>query len=456
MRRLSLRNDLLLRLLLPMCAVLLVSGVLSYVLALGFSRASYDRSLLGAARDLAYQIKIENNVARIDLPRVAIEMLEWDGEDHLHYQVASRRFGTIAGDRDLPLPPAGERRDLPAFYDARMHGDAVRAVSMPVGGLPTDDQLTVRVAETRAKREAMTDDIVMAVLAPQLLLMAFSVLAIWGGIRAGLAPLERLARAVDARARDDPTQLPVDEVPREAKPLIDAFNGLLARLAIVLEAQQRFIADAAHQLRTPLAALKVQLERALRERDPGLHEQALQQIVESVERSARLSNQLLLLARAEPGVSSSHFARIDLRQLAFDVGSRWVPRALHSGRDLGFAGAETPVWVEGDALLLGELINNLLDNALRYGGPLITLRVDAGAEPALAVEDNGSGIPEQERERVFERFHRVPGSGGDGSGLGLAIVREIAQNHGARVILDSPEGGGTRVLLRFPPPRGQS
>ncbi len=455
MRRPSLRNDLLLRLLLPMCAVLLVSGVLSYVLAMGFSRASYDRSLLGAASDVARQLKIENNVANIELPRAAIEILEWDGEDRVHYQVASRRFGTIAGERDLPLPAQGERRDLPTFYDARLRGDIVRAVSFPVQGLPTDDQLTVRVAETRFRHEAMTEDIVLAVLAPQLLLIAFSVLAIWGGIRAGLAPLERLARAVDARARDDPTQLPVDEVPREAKPLIDAFNGLLGRLGAVLEAQQRFIADAAHQLRTPLAALKVQLERALRERDPELHEQALQQIVESVERSARLSNQLLLLARAEPGVACQ-FAPIDLRQLAFETGSRWVPRALQAGRDFGFAGAETPVLVEGDGLLLGELINNLLDNALRYGGPLITLRVDAGAEPALAVEDNGRGIPVQERDKVFERFHRVPGSGGDGSGLGLAIVREIAQSHGAKVILDSPEGGGTRVLLRFPPARSRS
>ena len=453
---LSLRNELLRRLLVPMCAVLLVSGVLSYVLASGFSRASYDHSLLEAARDVAEQVKVVDKVASIDLPRAAIEMLEADGEDHVHYQVVSRRLGTIAGDAALPLPLLDEPGDTPVFYDARMHGDAVRVVSLPVVGLATDDKLTVRVAETRHKREAMTDDIVMATVVPQLLLIVLAALAIWGGVRAGLSPLERLARTVDSRARDDQTQLPVDDVPREAKPLIDAFNGLLVRLGVVLDAQQRFIADAAHQLRTPLAALKVQLERALRERDPELHQQALQQVVASVERSARLTNQLLLLARAEPGVSSRHVARLDLRQLAFDVGSLWVPRALHGGRDLGFAGAETPVWVDGDAVLLGELINNLLDNALRYGGTLITLRVEDGVAPLLVVEDNGAGIPESERERVFERFHRVPGSGGEGSGLGLAIVREIALNHGARVILESPKGGGTRVKLCFPATPGQS
>ncbi len=453
---LSLRNELLRRLLVPMSAVLLVSGVLSYVLASGFSRASYDHSLLEAARDVAEQVKVVDKVASIDLPRAAIEMLEGDGEDHVHYQVVSQRLGTIAGDAELPLPLQDEAGDAPVFYDARMHGDAVRVVSLPVLGLATEDKLTVRVAETRHKRDAMTDDIVMATVVPQLLLIVLAALAIWGGVRAGLSPLERLARTVDLRARDDQTPLPVDDVPREAKPLIDAFNGLLVRLGEVLDAQQRFIADAAHQLRTPLAALKVQLERALRERDPELHQQALQQVVESVERSARLSNQLLLLARAEPGVSSRHFVRIDLRQLAFDVGSLMVPRALHGGRDLGFAGTETPVWVDGDAMLLGELINNLLDNALRYGGTLITLRVEAGTMPLLVVEDNGAGIPEQERERVFERFHRVPGSGGEGAGLGLAIVREIAQNHGARVIIEAPEGGGTRVTLCFPATPGQS
>lgn len=452
MRKIRLRDGLLFRLLLPMFAVLLVSGILSYALALKFARASFDHALLETARGVAQQLQVRNHRVSIDLPRAAIEMLIWDGEDHIHYQVASQRQGVIAGDAQMPLPAAEDSKDRPKFYDASLEGEGVRAVSLRVTGLESDDKVMVRIAETQHKREAMTDDIVAAVVFPQLILILFAALSIWSGVRVGLAPLERLANAVNARRRDDPTLLSVAGVPLEARPLIDAFNGLLGRLGEALTAQQRFIADAAHQLRTPLAALKVQLERTLREQDPAEREQALQQLLESVERTARLSNQLLLLARAEPGSSMGHLGRVDLRALAFDTGSRWVPRALQSGHDLGFAGSEAPVWVEGDALLLGELINNLLDNALRYGGPRITLRVEQadGAAPELSVEDNGPGIVPEERERVFQRFHRVPGSAGNGSGLGLAIVREIAQNHAAEVILECPEEGGTRIRLRFP------
>ena len=451
MRQPRLRSGLLLRLLVPMCTVLLVSGLLSYTLALRFARASYDRSLLETARWLAQQVHVRDAVPSIDLPQAVIGLLLWDGEEHIRYQVASRRLGVIAGDRQLPAPEHDGSVALPAFYDARMEGEAVRAVSLRVTGLPDADDVTVRVAETRRMSEAITDEIVGAVMLPQLILILFAALAIWGGVRAGLAPLERLARTVDRRRRDDPTPLPVGGVPLEAKPLIDAFNGLLGRLGEALAVQQRFIADAAHQLRTPLAALKVQLERTLREHDPQEREQGLRQLLDSVDRIARLSNQLLLLARAEPGSGISRFARIDLRALAFEVGSRWVPRALQSGRDLGFASSEMPVWVDGDAVLLGEAINNLLDNALRYGGLHITLGVKQASDcaPELSVEDDGPGIPPEERERVFERFHRVPGSVGNGSGLGLAIVREIARNHGAAVMLESPEGGGTRVRLCF-------
>ena len=452
MRKISLRDGLLLRLLLPMCTVLLVSGVLSYVLALRFARESYDRSLLEDARDVASQVRVVGNEVRLDLPHAALEMLEWDGEDHVYYQVVSERRGIISGDTQLPLPLKLETAEQPLFYDGILHAQPVRAVSLRVAGLETDDKVQVRIAETRHKREGMAGDIVAAVIVPQLMLIVFAALAIWGGVSTGLAPLERLAKAVDAHRRDDPTLLPVAGVPLEARPLVDAFNGLLSRLGDALSAQQRFIADAAHQLRTPLAALKVQLERTLREHDPALREQALQQLVESVDRTARLSNQLLLLARAEPGVSQGRFGRLDLQAVAFETGSRWVPSALQRGRDLGFAGTDSPVWLQGDALMLSELINNLLDNALRYGGSRITLRVEE-TDPhtaELSVEDNGRGIPKDERERVFERFHRVPGSAGDGSGLGLAIVFEIAHSHGATVALETPDAGGTRIRLRFP------
>lgn len=451
MRQVSLRSRLLLRLLVPMCTVLLVSGMLSYILALHFARASSDRSLLETARWLAQQVHVRDSVPSVDLPRPVVGLLLWDGEEHIRYQVASKRLGIIAGDRELPKPTRDGSISQPAFYDGQMQGEAVRAVSLRVSGLPDNDDVTIRVAETRRISAAITGDIVGAVVLPQLILILLAALAIWGGVRTGLGPLERLARAVDRRRRDDPKPLPVAGVPLEVKPLIDAFNGLLGRLGEALAAQQRFIADAAHQLRTPLAALKVQIERTLREHDARARDQSLQQLLDSVDRIARLSNQLLLLARSEPEGGVSRLVRLDLRGLAFEVGSEWVPRALQRGRDLGFAGDDGPVWVVGDALLLGELINNLLDNALHYGGPHITLAVGQATDGVaeLSVEDDGPGIAPEERVRVFERFHRAPGSVGNGSGLGLSIVREIARNHGATVMLETPQGGGIRVRLRF-------
>jgi two-component system sensor histidine kinase TctE len=234
-------------------------------------------------------------------------------------------------------------------------------------------------------------------------------------------------------------------------PLLSAFNAMLVRLGGAAAAQKRFVADAAHQLRTPLAALRIQLERALRETDTALRETLLQQLVGAVERTARLSTQLLMLARAEPGATTPPLERVNLCELAFNVGSAWVNRALQQGVDLGLAAPETPLFVIGESIMLGELINNLVDNALRYGGKNITLQVAAtphGVE--LAVEDDGPGLAAAEEGRVFERFYRVPGNTSDGSGLGLAIVREIARGYGAEAGYRSREGGGACFFVNFP------
>jgi two-component system, OmpR family, sensor histidine kinase TctE len=205
-------------------------------------------------------------------------------------------------------------------------------------------------------------------------------------------------------------------------------------------------------LRTPLAALRIQLERALREPDPALRESLLQQLVAAIERTARLSTQLLLLARAEPGAAApSMHERFDLCALAFNIGGNWIPRALHQDADLGLETPASSVYVHGEAVMAGEMINNLIDNALRYGGPNITLRVaETEREVELSVEDDGPGVPEAEVGRIFERFYRVPGSKVDGSGLGLSIVREIARSCGAECGYRPCEGGGACFYVRFP------
>ncbi|MGH8634301.1 MAG: sensor histidine kinase, partial [Burkholderiales bacterium] len=232
-------------------------------------------------------------------------------------------------------------------------------------------------------------------------------------------------------------------------------NDLLARLGTAIAKQQRFIADAAHQLRTPIAGLKTQTELALRQSQPGNVPDTLRQLQTATEQATRLVNQLLSLARAEPGAKRGHtVARLDLARLARNAATEWVPRALARRIDLGYDGEEGAAWIEGDSCLVHDMLGNLLDNAIHYTqqGGHVTVRVAAAADAVvLSVEDNGPGIPESERERVFERFYRVLGAGSEGCGLGLAIVREIALSHGAEVTLGAGAGGqGTLVRVAFP------
>lgn len=447
----SLRSDLLAEMLLPMLVVVLLSGYLSYHIGVRFARQSYDRSLYETARSLAQQVREVDGRARIALPRAAEEMLRADEADTVQFQVFSRRDGLLAGDADMPLPDF-ESEDKPLYF-SRDHGDdaTLYGVALQLRDI-AGDIVVVQVAETDRKRRELAQDVMAAVLLPQTLLLLLAALAVRGGIRTGLKPLARLEEALHARSQADLSPLPDDDVPAEVLPLTDAVNALLLRLDAALGVQQRFVADAAHQLRTPLAALKVQIEHTLRKSQSPQDGEAIEHMRRSVERLVRLTNQLLTLARAEPGAESQNrFAPVDLRALAFEVGAAYVPRALEQGTDLGFAGGAAPVRVMGDALLLGELLRNLLDNALAYGrrDGRITLGVEEGERPALYVEDDGPGIPEAERELVFARFHRVPGTGAVGSGLGLAIVREIARAHGAEAVLETPPGGGTRFRVIF-------
>ena len=246
----------------------------------------------------------------------------------------------------------------------------------------------------------------------------------------------------------------VEQVPREVEPLLSAINDLLNRLDEILSYQSRFIADAAHQLRTPVAGLKAHVEVALREEDPAQAKQSIAHLYTSVERMSRLVSQLLSLARNEPAtVKRIELAPLDLSRLAFDVTMDWVPEAYRKNIDLGFEGGDRHVMVRGDAGRLTELINNLLDNAIRYTPPggRVTACVEHGASPTLSISDDGPVIPVEERERVFERFHRLLGTHADGSGLGLAIVQDIAELHGADIALtEDADGKGNRFTVAFP------
>jgi two-component system sensor histidine kinase TctE len=277
-----------------------------------------------------------------------------------------------------------------------------------------------------------------------------------------LKPLTDLASQIEARDQNNLSPVPQTGLPREARVLAARINELLARLGSAIRAQKRFVADAAHQLRTPLAAVMLQVERAERATDRATEREALGALHRSVERAGRMTQQLLALARTDPeAINAVELEPLDLVVLARRVGEEWVPRALKRDIDFGLIVPAGPVVVTGDERLLSELLSNLIDNALRYcsAAGRVSVIVEADPRPTLAVQDDGPGIPEDERVRIFERFYRVEGSSGDGCGLGLAIVEEIARLHSSTVQVSAgADGRGSRFTVAFtgqPPQRSR-
>ena len=324
------------------------------------------------------------------------------------------------------------------YYDGELHHAPIRIAAYSVFDAQEVPLFTVLSAETLVKRKALVQNILITVILPQIVIITFAALLLMYGVRRGLIPLFRLTDAVMRRGHRDLSVIDEVRSPEEVRPLIHAINELMSRLSVVLAAQERFIADAAHQLRTPLAGLSAQVDRALSERHLDGIRPALEYIKASSRQVTRLVNQLLTLARAEPNTSlHDGFGQVDLAGLVRSTTMGWVPMALAQGTDLGYVGPADAVYVEGDPLLLRELLNNLIDNALRYGNRngTVTVLLDATPAVALEVEDDGPGIPEPYRKRIFERFYRVPGTASGGCGLGLAIVRQIAEAHKASVSL---------------------
>jgi two-component system sensor histidine kinase TctE len=460
MRATTLRRQLITWLAGPLFILWSVSTVIGYDIAKRFVNLAFDRALLEAALDISRQVRVVNNRIYLDLPEVALEMLQTHESGRLHYLVTGPGEEYISGEPDLPRPLAATSEstaDRVHYYDEEFRGAAVRAVALRAPVVPGSGRgaVQIHVAEHLTARDEFARQIILRMALPQGVLILLAGLAVWYGVGRGLAPLSTLRGEIENRSHRDLSALSEEQAPQEVRPVIHAMNDLLARVEAAIADQQRFIADAAHQLRTPIAGLKTQMELALRLSQPGTVHDTLLQLQTATEQSARLVNQLLTLARAEPGARRGHAAeRLDLARLARDTTTEWVPRALARSIDLGYDGEDGAAWIEGDPFLVRDMLGNLLDNAIRYTqrGGQVTVRV--AAEPAtigLSVEDNGPGIPESERERVFERFYRVLGTGTEGCGLGLAIVREIALSHHAHVALAAGAGGrGTLVRVTFP------
>lgn len=448
----SLRAGLLLRLGMVLVLLLALDGVASYFTALHFANLVYDRWLIDSTRALAHAVRAPQGRIEFDLPRVALEIFQFDEVDRTYFKVSSPQEGFIGGDAALPDVAPAEIGGLGLAF-ATLYGHHVRVVSTLVAPGRPEDPVLVSVAETLRKRSTLTREILIGMAAPQIALLAIALLLGRIGVNHGLKPLTDLAAQIEARGQNNLSPVPQGGLPREARVLVARINELLDRLSNAMRAQKRFVADAAHQLRTPLAAVLLHAERAERAPDASSEREALGALHRSVERAARLSQQLLTLARTDPeAVSAIELKPVDLTVLARRVGEEWIRRALERDIDFGLAVPQHPVLVEGDERLLSEVLSNLIDNALRYGnrGGHVTLMVEAGPQPKLSVQDDGPGIPIEERARIFERFYRVQNGNGDGCGLGLSIVEEIARLHHATVGVSSgANGSGSRFTVVF-------
>jgi two-component system sensor histidine kinase TctE len=446
--RLSLRRQLLLWLLLPQLVLWAGGGLLTYRIALSYAEKGIDQSLTQSVRALARQVKPVGSGLLIDFPKAAQDVLEQDPDDRISYMVSSPPGQFLLGNQRLPPPTqpplvAGD----PVFYGGVLDGRPLRIVALDLsyGETSAPQILRVQVGKGLAVQQRIARELVADMLVPLLALGVLLSLLVYGGIRRGLAPLTRLTAQLENRSVNALSPIGMTQAPSEVHALVLAINGLLDEVARSVHQEKRFINDAAHQLRTPLAGLISQVELAQRETADPVLGARLNKVLTGAERSAHLVHQLLTLARTE---TTARRESLDLAALAREVAREWTPKAVAAGVDLGFEG-EAHRTIQGDALQLREALANLIDNALRYTprGSAVTLRVEAaGAQTRLSVEDNGPGLSDEDRAHVFQRFWRASEQPG-GCGLGLAIVREIARRHGGDATVEPVVPRGLRVVL---------
>jgi two-component system sensor histidine kinase TctE len=456
----SIRRSLVMWLVLPLALLVPATAFLFYRLALAPALDSLDHALDGTALALEKLVRQDNGVLSLSMSPELDNALRADRYDEVHWVALGPDGRVLGGDRELATlggpPSAVDWR----FFDARYAGQPVRVAlhswtCLPAGAGHAAGQCEARVSETLNKRQGVAQQVLAA--ASSAMLVEALVLAVmgWLAIVRSLKPVESLSKDIEQRSPEHLGPVVRPDIPREVAPLVTALNDLFARVVTASAAEKAFIADAAHQLRTPLTVLRTETELALLESHPPQLEGLLRRLHIATTRAARLANQLLSQARAEHERHNSAMERFDLKQIATEAAEEWVARSMDAGVDLGFELESARV--DGHGFLLREMLANLLDNAINYAGhgARVTIRTGtSSAGPAraiLEVEDNGPGIPEADRERAFERFQRG-NAGGTGSGLGLSIVRDIAGHHGALAeLLDGPGGVGLKVRVTFAP-----
>ena len=470
----SLRNQLLRWLILPLVALVALNAVSLYQDALEAGDIAYDRSLLASTRALAERVSVRDGKVVADVPYVALDSFETDTLGRIYYKVTGLRGETVSGYDDLPpVPKNVPRSDLyPAlvrFYHAQYNGEPVRiaALLQPVFDDTMRGIALIQVGETLDARRALSRRILLNTLLRQALMVLAVATLVWFAVRLVLRPLMDLKHEVETRSLSDLSDVDPALVHKEVRPLVVAMNGAMTRMQDLIASQRRFIADASHQLRTPLTVLKTQAELALREDDPAAMREIVRSVALTTDSAIHLANRLLTLARIEHGGGRIQANPVSLAGLAGQVGLELALPAVQKGIDLALEvegdadgdGSADGTTVHGDPLLLHELAANLVDNAIRYtpAGGSVQLRV--GRRPSgvlLEVQDSGPGIAPAERDQVFTPFYRAQATleaNPGGTGLGLAIVRDIARMHGASLALDQGEDGrGLKVSVLFAAP----
>jgi two-component system sensor histidine kinase TctE len=455
----------------PLLLLWPMSIAITYLVAKSIANQPFDHALEDSVTVLAQQVRSVDGKIIKSLSGSARDILRADDIDNVYFQIQGPRGEHVDGDRDMPQPVLDDEDKTSAggvrFRNDNMHGTPVRIafayVQLERNDGSTPQLALVQVAETLEKRAQLANAIIKGVILPQFIVLPVVLALVWFALARGLSPLRQLQERIRARSSEDLSPIASNQVPEEITPLVRSLNEMLSRLSLTIDMQKRFIADAAHQMRTPLAGMRMQSELALRQTDKGEIHRSLEQLAKSSEAATRLVNQLLALARAEnQQPAGSAMQPLDLGELARNVVQDWVQASFAHRIDLGYEAPLDALTITGNPTMLRELLSNLIDNALRYtpAGGSVTVRVrsDELEHAYLEVEDTGPGIAPAERERVFERFYRILGNTAEGSGLGLAIVREIAQQHSAEVdIFNNPRAPQSRLpgalfRLTFPLP----
>ncbi|RJG20745.1 sensor histidine kinase [Massilia cavernae] len=462
----SLRSQLLRWLLVPLLLLTCLNAVSVYFNAIDAADLAYDRSLLASTRALAERVAIKDGKVVADVPYVALDSFETDTLGRIFYKVSGLDGELVSGYDDLPPVPANVPRSeaypaLVRFYHADYNGEPVRiaALLQPVYDDSMRGIALIQVGETLNARQALSRKILAETLAWQAAFLLATGTLIWFAVRLVLRPLMRLKHEVETRAVSDLSDVDEALVHREVRPLVAAMNHTMTRLQNLIASQRRFIADASHQLRTPLTILKTQAQLALRENDVAAMREIVSSISVTTDSAIHLANRLLTLARIEHGSEVAAMGPVSLNEIVQQVGLELALAAVNKNIDLSLEAPDSKAIIFGHGLMLHELVSNLLDNAIRYTpqGGRVSMRLevlDEGRGTLFEVIDSGLGVPEHERDKIFTPFYRVQAAmetNPVGTGLGLAIVHDIVALHGAGITLhDGPGGQGLRVSILFP------